>query len=102
MTLVLVQGTDNWCPVGQGRAVCALHNGSEASGGGPLPDAWAALEPHDTPIGVSEQDAAGRVDRRAAHRSGAFARRVPGCGDPAGDHAQASGAGVKRAGRRPG
>jgi len=67
----LARGAEDGRAVDARGAVCALHDGAEARRGGPLPDARAAREPHDAPVGVSEQGGAGRVDRRAR------ARRTP-------------------------
>ena len=56
------------------RLECACrerHGSGGAAVSGPLSDARASGEPHDAPVGVSEQGAAGRVDRRAR------ARRTP-------------------------
>ena len=56
------------------RLECACrerHGSGGVAVSGPLSDARAAGEPHDAPVGVSEQGAAGRVDRRAR------ARRTP-------------------------
>ena len=56
------------------RLECACrerHGSGGAAVSGPLSDARASGEPHDAPVGVSEQGASGRVDRRAR------ARRTP-------------------------
>ena len=63
------------------RLECACrerHGSSGAAVSGPLSDARAAGEPHDAPVGVSEQGAADRVDRRArARRTSCQARPGP-------------------------